>query len=146
MSYRIQSQEEHDLVIKASSGTYTQLIAQGYKVSINPGAETNQSVGQRPNVVYPDVIVWTPNPENPSSGTAAIIEEIETEESVTLVEAAQWKVLGDLGAKFILIVPASKTQLALALAQQAGARVSEIWYYEKRNGQYAFTKYFAAQK
>jgi|ERR1035441_3451737 hypothetical protein len=142
MANRFFSQPEHDQVVKASAGTYGQLIQQGYRVATNPGSEKNQQVGSGN---YPDVIVWKPNPPpNQTSGTAVIIEEIETEESVTAAEVEEWKRYGQLGvSKFILIVPVTKARDALALVQQAGAKVSEIWSYENRGGHFFFSKTFA---
>jgi len=141
MPFRFLSQLEHDQVVRASAETYNQLVQQGYKVAINPGSEKNQQVGSGN---YPDVIVWKPNPPpNQTSGTAVIIEEIETEDSVTQAEAAQWKTFGQLGVgKFILLVPATKVRDALDLVQKNGVRVSEIWSYENRGGRFFFTKNF----
>jgi hypothetical protein len=141
MALRYTTQSEHDQVVRASAATYNQLLQQGYKVGINPGAETNQQVGSGN---YPDVIVWKPNPPpKQNEGTAVIIEEIETEDSVTANEAAQWKKFGELSvSKFILIVPATKIREALALVQSERVKVSEIWSYEDRGGRYFFTKNF----
>jgi hypothetical protein len=141
MPFRLFTQPEHDQVVRASAETYNQLVQQGYKVAINPGSEKNQQVGSGN---YPDVIVWRPNPPpNQASGIAIIIEEIETEDSVTQAEAAQWKQYGQLGvSKFILLVPVSKVRDALNLVQANGVRVSEIWSYEVRGGRYFFTKHF----
>lgn len=141
MSYRPFTQFEHDQVVRASAETYNQLVQQGYKVAVNPGSEKNQQVGSGN---YPDVIVWKPNPPpNQTSGTAIIIEEIETEESVTQTEANQWKQFGQLSvSKFILIVPATKAREALSLVQSNGVKVSEIWSYENRGGRFFFTKNF----
>ena len=141
MGYRSYSQSEHDAVVRASAETYTQLVQQGYRVAINPGSQQNQHVGGRN---YPDVIVWKPNPPpNQSSGTAVIIEEIETDESVNSVEAMQWSTYGALGVgKFLLIVPLSKVRDALSLVQAYRAGVSEIWSYEIRGGRYFFSKHY----
>jgi len=137
--YSEKAQSEHDQVVRASAETYGQLKQQGYQVAINPGSEKNQQVGSGN---YPDIVVWKPNPPpNHTSGTAVIIEEIETGDSVTLAEAAQWKTYGQLGvSKFILVVPADKAREALSIVQQEHVKVSEIWSYEILGGRVFFSK------
>jgi len=141
MATRLTLQSEHDQAVRASASTYDQLVQQGYRVSLNPGLEKNQQVGSGN---YPDVIVWKPNPPpKQTSGKAVIIEEIETEDSITPEEAIQWKKYGELGvSKFILVVPATKVRDALSLVQEQRVKVTEIWSYEIRNGKYFFNKNF----
>jgi hypothetical protein len=139
MANRIYTQSEHDAVVQASAETYNQLIQQGYRVTTNPGSERNQQVGSGN---YPDIVVWKPDPLNPTKGTAVIIEEIETQDTVTSQEAAQWKKYGNLSVKFILLVPAAKSREAFALVQMEAVKVAEIWSYEERAGRYLFNKVF----
>ena len=109
------SQNIHNQVVRSSARTYTELIDQGYKVTINPGSEKNQWVDENEQL-FPDVVVWKPNPQNPRKGTAIIIEEIETEDSVNQKESEQWLKYGKLQIdKFILIVPVKKVKEALEL-------------------------------
>ena len=135
------TQQIHDRVVEASANTYAESIEQGYKVSTNPGATKSQKVGGEPGL-YPDVIVWMPDTNNPSSGKAIIIEEIETEDTVNENEASQWLKFGELGIKFQLIVPFSHASIALQLVQNQQINVSEIWYYTISPGnQILFEKY-----
>lgn len=134
------SQLEHDSVVKASAATYSEWRGKGYEVNINPGGEKNRSVGTLLNPQYPDVVVWLPNSIGSTSGTAKIIEEIETADSVTETEANQWKDYGKLGAKFLLVVPLGSENEALRLIKKNGINVSELWYYYKKDGQINFAK------
>lgn len=142
MAKRKLTQSEHDVVVRASAATYSDLEKQGNKVTTNPNGQQNQKVGEDN---YPDVIVWKPSEENPNSGTAIVIEEIETEESVTESESIQWKKYAELGVSvFRLIVPLSKTQDAYTLIVTKKIKVSEIWSYEiKDDGRVTFQKHFS---
>jgi len=143
MAKRISSQSEHDRVTEASAGTYSQLTQQGYKVTTNPGNQQNRFVGS-PEHLFPDVIVWKPDQNDPNKGQAIIIEEIETSESVNQNEVEQWRKYAALGvSKFILIVPASYASEAHRLVQINNIRVTEIWYYTFQYQQVYFTKYIS---
>lgn len=131
----------HDRIVRASAATYGELVSKGYKVSINPGGEKNQFVGPEFNPLYPDVVVWLPDSFGSTKGEAAIIEEIETADSVTDLEAEQWKDYGNLGVKFLLVVPKGYCVEALRLISQYQANVSELWYYYYENNDIKFGKY-----
>lgn len=132
---------EHDRIVSASAATYGNMVSKGYKVSINPGGEKNQFVGPEFNPRYPDVVVWMPDSFGSTKGKAAIIEEIETADSVTDSEAEQWKDYGSLGVKFLLVVPKGYCEEALRLITKYAANVSEIWCYYYEYGSIKFGKY-----
>lgn len=132
---------EHDRIVRVSAATYGEWISKGYKVSINPGGEKNQFVGPEFNPRYPDVVVWMPDSFGSTKGRAAIIEEIETVDSVNDSEAEQWKDYGSLGIKFLLVVPNGYCEEALRLISKYGANVSEVWYYYYEYGNTKFVKY-----
>lgn len=114
-----QKQSEHDAVIEASAGTYGQWQANGYVVSTNPDGERRLPVGSADNPRYPDIVVWMPKYRGSSNGTAEVIEEIETETSVTEQEADQWADYASLGvSQFNLVVPRSKKADALLIIQK----------------------------
>jgi hypothetical protein len=139
----LQNQNLHDLVVEASAQTYWQMRQQGYSVSTNPDGITNQFIGTANDPKYPDVIVWKPNAPGSNTGTAVIIEEIETEDSVNGTEVRQWIEYANLNVnKFILVVPASKAAAALDLIRMHQVRVSEIWYFEVKD-RITFTKYIS---
>lgn len=134
-------QSEHDRVVLGSSKTYGEMESRGSKVSINPNGEKNRYVGGESNPRYPDVIVWKPNFPGSSSGTAEIIEEVETADSMTRSESKQWKDYGSLGIKFILTVPKGYASIAADIVDSEKINVSEIWYYYSINGNIKFDKY-----
>jgi hypothetical protein len=121
--------------------TYGEWVSKGYKVSINPGGDKNQFVGPEFNPCYPDVVVWMPDSFSSTKGKAAIIEKIETADSVNDLEARQWKNYGSLGIKFLLVVPKGCCEEALRLISKFGANVSEIWYYYYEYDNIKFEKY-----
>lgn len=136
------NQSIHDKVVRASVNTYSELVNQGHKVAINPGSEKNQWVSS--DKLYPDLIVWKPDANDSTTGTAIIIEEIETEESVTEAEADQWDRYGKLQiSNFRLIVPVSQAAQALEIVQRRKIRVTEIWHYSVQGDKIYFNKYFA---
>lgn len=137
----IAKQSEHDDVVRASSRTYSKLQAEGYQVAINPDGEKNRSVGPPGNPRYPDVIVWKPKEPGSSSGTAKIIEEIETSDSVNEEEAKQWEDYAGLGVEtFSLIVPKEKCAEAAEIVRKKAIKVTDIWYYETKGAGYSFSK------
>lgn len=136
-------QNIHDRVVRASKETYFELQKQGYIVSINPNGEKNQSVGSEQQC-FPDVIVWKPSENDPSSGKAIIIEEIETEDSVNNDESEQWIEYSKLGVnKFILIVPQNTIQSTMNIIRTKQININEVWYYTFSGDRILFTKYFA---
>lgn len=129
-------QLDHDDAVRASARTYGEMEKKGYKVGINPDGEKNVSV----NSHYPDVVVWKPDAIGLGKGKTEIIEEIETADSVTDIEAEQWKAYGSLGVKFLLIVPKGYESETKALASRKGANVSEFWVYYTENGTIKFAR------
>lgn len=135
------TQSEHDKVVRASANTYTEADARGFKVSINPNGEKNFVMGGEGNKQYPDVCIWKPSSPGSNSGDVSIIEEIETEESVTENEAEQWKDYASLGIQmFRLIVPKSKVSTAKQIVEKKKISVTEIWSYTITNGTISFSK------
>lgn len=123
-------QSEHDRVVQASAETYTKKIAEGFRVSTNPGSEHNVYLGSESDPRYPDVVVWKPQSPGGETGSTQIIEEIETADSVTEAEADQWVDYGRLfSGTFFLIVPRGVERQALAIVQRKKARVSQIYSY-----------------
>jgi hypothetical protein len=69
-----------------------------------------------------------------------VIEEIETEDSVTEQEAEQWADYGSLGvATFNLVVPASCKDAALEIIRRKKIRgITRVQAYYTRNGRVEF--------
>jgi hypothetical protein len=137
---KIQWQSEHDAVVEASGRTYTDWSAKGFGVATNPGPSKNRFVGPADNLRYPDVIVWRPNSLGASTGVAKIIEEIETEDSVTGDEADQWADYASLGVEtFNLVVPVSKKTAALEIIRRMKiVGVTRVQGYYFQQGQVRF--------
>ena len=112
-------QSEHDVVIEASARTFGQWQANGYVVSTNPDGKRRLPVGPADNPRYPDIVVWMPKYPGSTNGTAEVIEEIESEGSVTEQEADQWAGYASLSvSQFNLVVPRSKKADALLIIQK----------------------------
>jgi hypothetical protein len=87
-----------------------QRLAKDYKeVRANYQAEQRHEFNGR----YPDLILA-------NQGMVLAIMEVETEESITLEQAEQWKELASLGAKLILMVPNHTRAKVMDLVFQKG--------------------------
>ncbi|MCJ7793197.1 MAG: hypothetical protein MUP45_04475 [Candidatus Marinimicrobia bacterium] len=97
----------HRSVVQDSFQTYLPLRGQGYEVTANPLGTTNRWVGGENNKIYPDIILWRPNPNSPTSGTAVTVEQIETQRSIELEQNIDnWAKLATLkDVEFVLVVP-----------------------------------------
>jgi len=135
-----QWQGEHDAVVEASSRTYANWSAKGYGIATNPDGSKNRFVGTPNNLRYPDIVVWFPNSPGANTGTAKIIEEIETEDSVTDDEADQWADYASLGVEtFNLVVPVSKKSAALEIIRRRRiVGITRVQGYYFRQGQVRF--------
>ena len=109
-------------------------------MATNPGGSKNGFVGPPGNLRYPDIVVWRPSSPGASAGKASVIEEIETEDSVTNDEADQWADYGSLGVEtFNLVVPATKKQAALEIIRRRKILgVTRIQGYYFQQGQVRF--------
>ena len=137
---RTAGQSEHDAVVLASARTYADWKNKGFVVSVNPDGQKNQSIGSDQKPRYPDVLVWRPNTPGASSGRAHIIEEIETDDSVTEEEAGQWADYGSLGVEtFSLVVPVELRDDALEIIRRRGiSGITRVQGYWVRNGRIEF--------
>lgn len=134
----------HDAVVRASAETYVKSRAEGYEITINAGSSKNRFVGPASNPSYPDVIVWKPSYVGSTEGTAVLIEEIETKESVNYKEAEQWRQYSQLMVKFLLIVPYGTEKLTKQIVDEYSIRVDEVWsyYFDNQTRTYKFVKSF----
>ena len=113
----------HDTVI---TQIIPRLNTEKYDVYTNPGQEKNAGIGEN----YPDVILTVKGEK-----TVRFIMEVETEDSVTLVEAVnQWKkYVTEINATFYLVVPASVLSRAKMLCQQNGINARFTTYNIENN-------------
>ena len=107
----VQNQNFHDQVVQIAAGYLDQAK---YTVYTNPDGLLNTKVGN----FYPDIIVTAKG-----NTTAIFIIEVETQDSVTAVEAmSQWLPFAGLGGTFYLLVPHESLQLAKQLCNQYSIR------------------------
>jgi hypothetical protein len=96
-----------DSIIKASASTYnpTELLKRGLLITTNLTNQKIQSVGDSSNPVYPEIVVWKPKYLGATTGTAVVVEAIETASSLANPPINKWRVLASLGARFNLVFP-----------------------------------------
>ncbi|MBI3984986.1 MAG: hypothetical protein HY344_03540 [Candidatus Levybacteria bacterium] len=121
----------HTMVVGQSANTYRNskyVLDNGLLVETNFPSSKKRYVGGASNPLYPDIIIWKPNFPGASSGTAVIIEEIETNKTL-YNKSDYWKKLGDTGITFFLVVPEGKANDVLNIIKQYGIRVDQIQTY-----------------
>jgi len=104
------SQSLHDRVIQAVATVQTE-----YDAHCNPGQEHNVSVEIDGQDVYPDLVLC-----QRGTMTVAHLVEIETGESVTDNEAAQWAQYARGPGQFWLLVPSEQLATAQAICRRRG--------------------------
>lgn len=104
------SQSLHDRVIQAIKATQEK-----HDTYTNPGQEQNISVRIGQEDVHPDLVLCKPN-----TMTVEHVIEVETEESVTEAESAQWGRYSRGPGKFWLMVPTNQLTTAQAICRRKG--------------------------
>jgi hypothetical protein len=130
MAHRIaEKQVEHDRVVYASA-SLLQGKFEDRRVTVNPDHRQSMQIGCEAKPCYPDVVVW--QPESPSSlrGSVEVICEVETADSTTEEESAQWKEYGKIPVTFCLVVPREKERDAVRIIKKNSIHVSQLWTYE----------------
>jgi hypothetical protein len=118
----VREQLEHDRIIRLLQLKYRRK----YEAAINPGTEQNAPVGTLPFIMYPDVVLQSPDRRHRLLG----VVEVETGESVNHLEAlAEWAHFGKLRGTFHLYVPATMVDVARRLCEDSQISVSEVWSY-----------------
>ena len=118
------SQSVHDRVIRAVAAAQTE-----YNAHCNPGQEHNVSVTIAGQAVYPDLVFC-----RRGTMTVALLVEVETAESVTDTEAAQWAQYAQGPGQFWLLVPHDRLIAVQAICRREGiaARLGQWWWTEDR--------------
>ncbi len=120
-----EKQREHDLIVRTSYKTWVERgDVRAYQ---NPGDEHNFSVA---GSYFPDVVVMDLN------NNLYLVEEVETEETVTSEELEEWKHFAGFGVLLNLIVPEGKKDEALRLID--GISNIRLQTYTFKNGQLEF--------
>lgn len=104
------SQSLHDRVIRAVAAAQTE-----HDAHCNPGQDHNISVTIDGQTVYPDLVLCTRG-----TMTVAHLVEVETAESVTDTEAAQWAVYARGPGQFWLMVPSEQLATAQTVCRRKG--------------------------
>jgi hypothetical protein len=128
----VREQLEHDRIIRQLQAKFRRK----YEAAINPGAEQNAPVGSGQPVLYPDIVLLSPDRGRKLQG----VIEVETGESVNHLEAlAEWAGFSRTAAPFHLYVPAGMVDVARRLCEDNNIYVSEIWSYHAVGDQIRFT-------
>lgn len=128
----VREQLEHDRIIRQLQAKFRRK----YEAGINPGTEQNAPVGTPPQLLYPDLVLYSAERGRRLLG----VVEVETGESVNHLEAlAQWAHLSRARAPFHLYVPAGMVDVARRLCEDNQIYVSEIWSFHTVGDQVRFT-------
>lgn len=128
----VREQLEHDRIIRQLQAKFKRK----YDAGINPGAEQNTAIGTPPQLLYPDLVLYSLERGRRLQG----IIEVETGESVNHLEAlAQWAHYGRARVPFHLYVPAGMVDVARRLCEDNHIYVSEIWSFHAVGDQVRFT-------
>jgi len=83
------SQAEHDRVIEAWAQVVVRRFAGHVQVSTNPGSHRRAQVGSAHDSRFPDVLIGSSDRANGRDGTAELVPEVETSDSLQEDEVAQ---------------------------------------------------------
>ncbi len=127
----VREQLEHDRIIRQLQTKYKRK----YEVGINPGSERTVPVGLAPALVYPDLVLQSPERSHRVLG----LVEVETTESVNTLEAmAEWVPYGRQKAPFYLYVPVGMVDVARRLCEDYQVPVAEVWSFSGIGDQVRF--------
>lgn len=135
------SQSEHDRVIEAWARNVIPRFGKDVEVSTNPGNLKRFQVGRDDDPRFPDVLVWRSDSVEGRDGTAELVAEIETSDSLNEDEVAEWAAYGKLPAPFHLVVPQGAEEEAIRLVRKKSVRVSQLWSYQVVGGEVIFRQY-----
>lgn len=121
-----EKQTEHDRVITASAKTWQKNPV--YVVHTNPNGEQNFPVN---GDQFPDVIITD------SNNKLLAVEEIETEDSVTVEESQQWSEYSRFGVPMYLVVPFPKINEATSLTKNMVNIKIQGYYFENNEIKFA---------
>jgi hypothetical protein len=142
MAQRTQSsQSEHDRVVEAWAQIASRRFAKDAQVSTNPGNQRRAQLGFADELRFPDVLVWRSDSADGRDGTAELVAEVETVDSLDDEEALEWAAYGRVPAPFHLVVPVGAEEEAIRLVRKKAARVSQLWSYQLVGGEVIFSQY-----
>jgi hypothetical protein len=135
------SQSEHDRVIEAWAQIAARRFSGDVQVGTNPGDLRRIQVGPDDDARFPDILVWRAEAGDGRDGTAELVAEIETADTLAVNEVSEWAAYGRLMVPFHLIVPVGSEEQAIRLLKKRSVRVSQLWSYEIVGGEVIFSQY-----
>src|ERR1700757_3457872 len=135
------SQSEHDRVVAAWAKFLSRELTAELKVSTNPGQTRAVRVGPDDDPRYPDVVAWRADADKGQHGSAEVIVEVETAESLNEQELSEWAAYGVLPAPFYLVVPAGLEDETVRLLKKRRVRVSQLWSYRVAGQEVLFEQF-----
>jgi hypothetical protein len=139
-----EAQVEHDRVVHAWAQILQKGVAQGCRVSTNPGSSKSAEVGSATAPKFPDIVVWRPDAAEGRDGTAELIAEVETSDTLAENEInTEWSGYAPVPAPFFLVVPEGLEDRAISLLRKKPVRVSQLWSYRIEGPEIMFTKFSA---
>lgn len=138
------TQSEHDRVVRAWAQVLKKGLSGGCRVSTNPGTDRRAQVGSVHAPRFPDVVVWRAEAGDGRDGTAELIAEVETSDTLTDSEVtSEWSGYARVPAPFYLVVPEGLEIKAIHLLRKTPIRVSQLWSYRIEGHEIMFTKFIA---
>jgi hypothetical protein len=138
------TQSEHDRVVRAWAQVLEKGLIGGFRVSTNPGSNRSAQVGPVHEPRFPDVVVWRGEAGQGRDGTAELISEIETSDTLTDDEVlSEWTGYARVPAPFYLVVPEGLESKAMHLIRKTPVRVSQLWSYRIDGHEIMFTQFIA---
>ena len=135
------NQSEHDRVVAAWASFLARKLKAEFKVSTNPGKTRTVRVGPDDDPRYPDVVAWRVDAEKRHHGSAEVIVEVETADTLNEEELSEWAAYGVLPTPFYLVVPAGTEDKTVRLLKKRRFRVSQLWSYRVEGPQILFEQF-----
>ena len=136
---------ERDQVTRASASTYNlvQLQQLGLKITVNTSSQKTRWVGGDNNRIYPQIIIWRPDSPESTTGSAVIVETIETMGTLIGPNVDTWRRLASTGGVvFNLVIPADSLERVRTLLREnnIAANVTlQTYTYNPAENRYFFT-------
>jgi hypothetical protein len=138
------TQNEHDRVVRAWAQVLEKGLTGGCRVSTNPGTDRSAQVGSVHEPRFPDVVVWRAEAGDGRDGTAELIAEVETSDTLTEGKVvSEWTGYARVPAPFYLVVPEGFETKAIHLLRKTPVRVSQLWSYRIEGHEIMFTPFIA---
>ena len=135
------SQAEHDGVVEAWAEIVLRRFSPDVQGSTNPGNQKRAQVGPADDPRFPDVLIWRTDRADGRDGTAELVAEVETSDTLQEDEVSQWVAYDRLPTPFHLVVPAGSEPEAIRLVKKKAIRVSQVWSCTIVGGELIFSQF-----